>query len=81
MEQQLARELADARREIENLRHRLDVLETDARHQDLPPTALLDHSFFKRAFAVWGHYFVAGLIIGLPFYMLIMFLAFVAAGL
>jgi hypothetical protein len=29
----------------------------------LPHTSLLSPSFFKRAFAVWGHFFVANLII------------------
>lgn len=31
----------------------------------LPETNLIDHSFLKRAFAVWGHFFVANLIIGI----------------
>lgn len=31
----------------------------------LPSTGLLSRSYFKRAFTVWGHYFVASLIIGL----------------
>ena len=31
----------------------------------LPRTGLLSRSFFKRAFTVWGHYFVASLIIAL----------------
>jgi hypothetical protein len=31
----------------------------------LPKTGLLSSSFFQRAFSVWGHYFVAQLIIGL----------------
>lgn len=30
----------------------------------LPHTDLLSPGFFKRAFAVWGHFFVANLIIG-----------------
>ena len=30
----------------------------------LPDSNLIDHNFFKRAFAVWGHFFVANLIIG-----------------
>jgi hypothetical protein len=30
----------------------------------LPQTNLLSSGFFKRAFAVWGHFFVANLIIG-----------------
>jgi hypothetical protein len=31
----------------------------------LPRTALLSRNFFQRAFTVWGHYFVAELIISL----------------
>lgn len=33
--------------------------------RDLPNTSLLSHNFLARAFAVWGHYFVAQLIITL----------------
>ena len=33
--------------------------------RSLPQTNLLDPSFLKRAFAVWGHFFVANLIIGI----------------
>jgi len=36
---------------------------------------LLSHSFFERAFAVYGHVFVAGLIIAVPVYVLILLLA------
>jgi len=32
---------------------------------DMPRTNLLSHNFFTRAFAVWGYYFVAQVIIGL----------------
>jgi hypothetical protein len=32
----------------------------------LPKTKLLAPSFLQRAFAVWGHYFVAQLIISIP---------------
>ena len=31
----------------------------------LPRTNLISPSFFKRAFTVWGHFFVANLIIGI----------------
>jgi hypothetical protein len=37
----------------------------DAPTRVLPRTGLLSRSYFKRAFTVWGHYFVASLIIGL----------------
>ena len=33
----------------------------------LPKTGLLSGSFIQRAFTVWGHYFVAQLIISIPF--------------
>lgn len=32
----------------------------------LPKTSLLSPNFLLRAFTVWGHYFVAQLIIGIP---------------
>jgi hypothetical protein len=34
---------------------------------ELPDTDLLSRNFLKRAFAVWGHYFIAQLIIGVIF--------------
>ncbi len=36
----------------------------------LPLTNIVHPSFLKRAFAVWGHYFVAQLIISIPFIIL-----------
>jgi len=33
----------------------------------LPNTMLLSRSFIQRAFTVWGHYFVAQLLISIPF--------------
>jgi hypothetical protein len=35
----------------------------------LPETGLVSDSFFIRAFTVWGHYFVAQLIIGIPMFI------------
>ena len=35
----------------------------------LPKTGLVSDSFFVRAFTVWGHYFVAQLIIGIPIFI------------
>jgi len=46
----------------------------------LPDTNLLDHNFFKRAFAVWGHFFVANLIISLFFLILYACLMMVIFG-
>ena len=33
---------------------------------ELPSTNIVSPSYIKRAFAVWGHYFVANLIISIP---------------
>ena len=44
----------------------------------LPKTSLISPNFIQRAFAVWGHYFVAQLIISIPFtclYFIIFYLA------
>jgi hypothetical protein len=40
----------------------------------LPETNLLHPNFLKRAFAVWGHFFVANLIIGAIAFMIYAFL-------
>ena len=37
-----------------------------AEHPALPRTNIVSSSYIKRAFAVWGHYFVANLIISIP---------------
>lgn len=60
-----------ARSELQQLRQRLDELEKR--------TSLISPSFLKRAFAVYGHNFVAGLIIAVPF-MILFFAIAVAAG-
>ena len=43
--------------------------------QTLPNTALVSPSFLSRAFAVWGHYLIAQLLIAVPIYLLILLLA------
>ena len=43
----------------------------------LPNTSLLSPNFLSRAFTVWGHLFVAQLLITIPLYCL----AFILAGL
>ncbi len=58
---------------IEDLRNRVGELEKGFKIDGgFPKTALLSHSFLKRAFAVWGHYFVAGLIIAIPIWLMIL---------
>lgn len=46
----------------------------------LPNTNLIDPSFLKRAFAVWGHFFVANLIVSLFFFILYACLMIVMFG-
>jgi len=46
----------------------------------LPQTNLVSANFFKRAFAVWGHFFVANLIVGIIFGVLYACLAMVLFG-
>jgi len=41
----------------------------------LPKSSLLSTSFIQRAFAVWGHYFVAQLIISIP--LVCIYIAFI----
>ena len=47
----------------------------------LPKTGLLSRSFFKRAFTVWGHNFVAELIISLVLLFIILLLLILVPGL
>lgn len=51
--------------ENQKLRDYLATMGADAQKL-LPKTSLLSTSFIQRAFAVWGHYFVAQLIISIP---------------
>jgi hypothetical protein len=72
MEDQTTFEVYD---KIHALEFQVNALEKQVRQQDtliqsfktsaagLPLTNLLSHSFLIRAFAVWGHYFAAQLII------------------
>ncbi len=40
----------------------------------LPHTGLLSHTFFRRAFTVFGYNFIAGMLIFIPFYLIIFIL-------
>jgi hypothetical protein len=47
--------------------------------EKLAVSSILSKSFLSRAFAVWGHYFVANMIIAIPFvilYLVALFAAF-----
>jgi tetrahydromethanopterin S-methyltransferase subunit B len=60
-------------RMVQNVSERQDAMPA------LPKTNLLSGSFLTRAFAVLGHYLVAGLIIVLPIYLII-FIVFLIIG-
>jgi hypothetical protein len=57
--------------QIKTLQNSLHLLEQKMQklEENIPQTWLLSDSFLKRAFAVVGHYFVASLIIAIPFYI------------
>ncbi len=81
MDDATAQELARLRQRVEALERDLDLTTTLGGGRDpLPQTMLLSDSFLKRAFAVLGHYFVASLVIAVPFYVLI-FVVMMALGL
>lgn len=67
--------------EVQYLRGRVSALESNQQMnqlEGLPNTWLLSHSLLKRAFAVYGHYVLAGLIIAVPFvcFYIMLMLAF-----
>lgn len=64
--QTLERENQSLESQKESLNRYIQELGGDAQKL-LPKTSLLSPSFLQRAFAVWGHYFVAQLIISIPF--------------
>lgn len=63
--------------EVEYLRGRVNALESNQQMnqlEGLPNTWLLSHSLLKRAFAVYGHYLLAGFLVAIPFVCLWIFL-------
>lgn len=60
----------------------MDIDEKDARKllRALPETGLLSRSFITRAFTVWGHYFVAQLIISLGIFAVYVVVAMLLLG-
>lgn len=49
--------------------------------RQLPRTSILSSSFLQRSFAVWGHYFVAQLVIGVVMAFIYVIIAVVMLGL
>jgi hypothetical protein len=89
MEDQTTFELYD---KIHALESQVNALEKQVRQQDsliqtfksaaagLPLTNLLSHNFLIRAFAVWGHYFVAQLVIVVVLWVASLCLSLLMAG-
>jgi hypothetical protein len=80
-ENELTKTLQQTNEEITQLRRRVDLLESDARlnRRSLPDTWLLSDNFLKRAFGVYGHNLLAGLIIAAIIFACSLFV-FLAAG-
>jgi hypothetical protein len=73
--------LKNALDRIESLEYRIKKLENDIlMGTHLPATSLLSDSFLRRAFTVFGHYFVASLIIAIPIWIIGLIAAFVSGG-
>ncbi|MGB3543648.1 hypothetical protein [Rubrivirga sp.] len=68
---QLSRELAELRQRVADLEAGIGISERIGDLNGVPDSMLFSDSFLRRAFAVLGHYFVASLIVALPFYLLI----------
>lgn len=68
---------ADFLSRIASIEERLVAIErrpassTRSLPSELPNTSLLSDKFLTRAFTVWGHVFVAQLLIALPIYLLV----------
>ena len=74
----LQQQLADLDKRIDAIEHLLrDVRDRQDAMPALPQTNLLSGSFFSRAFAVFGHYFVASLIITAPLIIVMILIAIV----
>lgn len=56
------------RNALSQVKHKAEA-QTFKTERGLPETGLVSDSFFIRAFTVWGHYFVAQLIIGVPIFI------------
>ena len=72
--------LESMQQEIACLRGRVNALESEQRMAPtagLPNTWLLSHNLLKRAFAVYGHYLLAGFLIAIPLLCIYVFLIMV----
>lgn len=76
----LRQELDGALASIQALQSRILELERNAGPGRIPRTSLLSDSFLKRAFTIWGHNFVAGLIIAIPIWFVILVIVVLAGA-
>jgi len=67
------------RNALSQVKHRAEA-QSFKTERGLPETGLVSDSFFVRAFTVWGHYFVAQLIIGIPIFICYMIFLFSVMG-
>ena len=56
------------RNALSQVKHKA-AAQTFKTERGLPDTGIVSDSFFVRAFTIWGHYFVAQLIIGVPIFI------------
>jgi len=75
----LKKQLENAFTEIQDLKSRLNELESlSGKYKKLPDTMLLSESFITRAFAVFGYNFMIGMMISVPFWFLALIIAVVS---
>ena len=63
------------RNALSQVKHKAEA-QTFRTERGLPETGIVSDSFFIRAFTIWGHYFVAQLIIGVPIFICYMIFLF-----
>jgi len=68
----MRQELDGALASLQALQSRVAELERNSGTARIPQTSLLSESFLKRAFTIWGHNFVAGIIIAIPIWLVIL---------
>lgn len=56
------------RNALSQVKHKAEA-QTFKTERGLPDTGIVSDSFFVRAFTVWGHYFVAQVIISIPIFI------------
>ena len=77
----LERRIASLEAEVQQLKltSAQAIMSLDGLKGRLPTTSLVSPNFLFRAFTVWGHYFVAQVIIAVPIYCLIFLIGALAS--